>query len=655
MQYNIFCAVTIVLFLNAESKVAEKDYALMPPLFYTDDFDRCLMLGEKALFCTVTVQLGPVRNNYSKVWTIIEDVISYKTNFRHDRLRHSICVPSHCTQMGENVFSYINDTEYLQLGISECYKQKYAHLGLIGDVIEMRCENDKSPYEVDVYDIVVGLCLIGLLALLIFASFYEGLARYKSKEEYNSVINSTRGRIIACFSLLKNWDRLKTRNTGLDAQALKAINGIRFYTILLVIIAHACMIAFTTYSLNPQFVETMTDDPLNMIFLNGNYSMQTFLLISGLLLSYHFFLSFEKMKKLKFSYIFLALINRYIRLTSCLVVIIAISATWLRHVNRGPLWDKTVGDEFRNCRKNWWTNLLYINNYYDVQHMCLLHSWYLAADTQLFVLSLIILTLIWNWKKYTMTIFGICFVIGFLIPTVTTYIYDYDILIREYPEPLYKVLLDVPEWTKLLIPGHMNIGGYTIGLIAGYIVYKYRERTISFKKRFIVLWWILVWGLPLSVIFLGVPMYRDNYVPTRLGASLYQGLARNVFAIGICLGILGINKNIGWFLRDAVLWQPLQILGRLTYCVFLVHVALIRIKFGQARVLSYMTSYSFFTQVASDLVLSFISGLILCLAVEMPTSALQKLMMPQFRKTREDDLTKNIVADNVKQNEITQV
>ncbi|KAF5307204.1 hypothetical protein FQR65_LT00720 [Abscondita terminalis] len=440
------------------------------------------------------------------------------------------------------------------------------------------------------------------------------------------------GRIITCFAIAKNWERLKTVPDNEDVASLYGINGIRFYTIFLVVAVHSCMVSFTTYSTNPEFVETMTGDPLNMIFVNGYYCIQTFFLLSGMVLSYFFFKTLQKQKTFKISYIFYAFLIRYVRLTTSVIVVVAFSASWLRHLNRGPLWDKTVGTEFRNCRRNWWANLLYINNYYDIPHMCLLQSWYLAADSQLFFLSLIILIIVSKFKKFLVHILSLCMVIGVIIPGIITYVNSYDIVIRQYPETLYELYANAIEWHAVYVSAHTNIGSYVMGLIAGYIIFKYRGKSIVLQKRYIILWWILVWVLPLSIIFLGIPIYRDSFEYSRLGAAVYVALSKNVFVFGICVGILGITKGIGWLLRDAVLWSPLQILGRLTYCLYLVHPTFIRIKAGRNRVKTYMTPFTFLMDTVENLLLSYALALVLCLFVEMPTSALQKLMMSKGKQ-----------------------
>ncbi|KAB0804319.1 hypothetical protein PPYR_01289 [Photinus pyralis] len=637
--------IRIVLFLSAlvfcecVEQVTDEEYALMPDLFHLDDFDRCLMLGKNALYCTVKLQIAPIRNSTNlRIWKIIQKTISNVKNYRHDWLRHGICIPLSCPKMASNISNYINNERSLREGIVECYSSKLQELGLTSSVMEMHCETEKPFYGIDNYDIAVAICFIVLIIIVLSSSFYEGLARYKSQAYYNKITSTTHGRIIACFSIPKNWERLKAESKDPNVQQLKFINGIRVYTMLLVVITHASMVGFITFAANPKFPETMTLDPINMLFVNGNYSMQMFMLISSGLLTYSFFLVFEKQPKFKLGYILYAFIHRYIRLTVPLIAVLAFNATWLQHITRGPLWDKVVGVEYRNCRKNWWVNLLYINNYYDVKNMCMLQTWYIAADTQLFIVTLTVLAIVWKYKKLAPFLFGSLLVIGMVSPGVASYVNEFDILQRNYPEGLYTILLDIPEWLYMTIPGHTNVSGCAIGLIVGYIFYKYKNKKLFTTKYHHVLWWITVWTLPLSVIFVGIPLYDDSYVPTRLGAAVYASFARTSYAFAMGVACIGFTKNVGWLLRDAIMIPPLQFLGRLTYCIYLVHVVVVRIRSGQTRTKTYMTVFNFLSQSCGDLMFGYVVGLLLCLFVEMPTSALQKLMMPKLK----DETPKNV-------------
>jgi hypothetical protein len=65
-------AIFLISKLSA-AEVSEKEYALMPPLFHLDNYDSCMLHGDEALYCMVTIQLFPINpNNTSKIWKIIE-------------------------------------------------------------------------------------------------------------------------------------------------------------------------------------------------------------------------------------------------------------------------------------------------------------------------------------------------------------------------------------------------------------------------------------------------------------------------------------------------------------------------------------------------------------------------------------------------------
>ncbi|KAF5301329.1 hypothetical protein FQA39_LY10727 [Lamprigera yunnana] len=632
-RFQLAFFVLTVAFAEEIVNVSDEEYNAMPTLFYMDDYDVCMSLKEKALYCSVTVQLSPSSSTNVTIWNIIHKVSSNPRNYRHDRLRHKICVATTCPTILKNYSSLRTNYDLLRDEISECYNSKYNHLHLTGVVTQMYCETDKTGRPIDNWDIAVAAFLVGSVAFLIFATFYEGLARYKSVEEYNAITSTTFGSIVSCFSIVKNWKRLGGKITNLEVKPLKCMNTIKFYNIIAVVLSHSIILTFTIPLVNPRFLETASEKPFFMFVMNGTVIIQTYFLIAGWLLSYNFLLLMERQQKVKLLYVVFAFINRYIRLTPCLALVIAFNTTWMHHLGNGPLWHDVVESEYQNCRKNWWVNLLYINNYYDFEHICMLQTWYLGADTQLFILSLLIMTLIWKFKQFCKPILGISLVIGFVVPGLINYIYDYDIIVRYYPEPLTRLMWPSDEFRFMYVPGHTNIGGCIIGMIFGYIYYKHKNHFFFNKKSTIVLWWIVILGIPLTVIFIAYPFYQsDEY--SRTGAAIYNSLSRNMFAFAFALAIFGATQKIGWFLRSCVVWPPLQILGRLSYCIYLIHFPLVRIRIGLGRTPAYITVYYLILTTIVDFTIACIFGLLLCLFVEMPTSALQKMMMPQMKNKR---------------------
>lgn len=266
--------------------------------------------------------------------------------------------------------------------------------------------------------------------------------------------------------------------------------------------------------------------------------------------------------------------------------------------------------------------------------MCLQHSWYLAADTQLFLYSLLLLAIIWKRRRIASTIFAASLIMGVLVPGILTYVHDFPIVLRAYPENLQTRLLNLPEWSYLIVPGHTSIGGYTIGLIGGYLFYKNRNRKLFAKTYQHILWLVIVFAFPLTVIYLGLPLHNDNYTPSSLETVAYVSLSRNVYAFGMCLWIYGHTQNLGWMVKDIVMIPYLRFLGKFTYGVYLVHMTIIAIRSGHTRSTIYMSEPEMIHRAIGDLVISIIFGVVLCLFVEMPTSALQKLIMSKEQKSK---------------------
>ncbi|XP_053380228.1 nose resistant to fluoxetine protein 6-like [Mercenaria mercenaria] len=97
--------------------------------------------------------------------------------------------------------------------------------------------------------------------------------------------------------------------------------------------------------------------------MNATVSVDTFFVLSGLLVSY---LSLREMKKrgapLKFNWL-LFYFHRYWRLTPPYMLLLMLYVPTMRYWGDGPFWPQK-GVDVDECKDTWWTNLLYINNVY---------------------------------------------------------------------------------------------------------------------------------------------------------------------------------------------------------------------------------------------------------------------------------------------------
>ena len=72
------------------------------------------------------------------------------------------------------------------------------------------------------------------------------------------------------------------------------------------------------------------------------------------------------------------------------------------HLGREPLFFESTGPDcsiVKSCESYWWTNLLYINNFYPIKFddQCMGWAWYLANNMQFFVISPLFLILLYTW------------------------------------------------------------------------------------------------------------------------------------------------------------------------------------------------------------------------------------------------------------------
>jgi hypothetical protein len=140
------------------------------------------------------------------------------------------------------------------------------------------------------------------------------------------------------------------------------------------------------------------------------------------------------------------------RLTPVLMFVILFIVQLEPFVDKGPLWQRHL--DLQNCDDNWWTNLLYINNFYPTNvaadsvglvfilvlknlprittvafllvravvrcenglpyhtctyFQCLPWTWYIAADMQMFLLSPFVIYLFYRWvhKAYCIIFYSI--------------------------------------------------------------------------------------------------------------------------------------------------------------------------------------------------------------------------------------------------------
>lgn len=127
-------------------------------------------------------------------------------------------------------------------------------------------------------------------------------------------------------------------------------------------------------TLDPDILETNSRSTLYRIFSGATFTNQIYLAIAGFLLTLAPAKQIKLGKVLTLSDFWDALQKRYLRLTPLHAFVILLEATWVSKIYNGAIWQQLAGVEKASCRANWWTNMLYINNFVGSEEPCVLPS-----------------------------------------------------------------------------------------------------------------------------------------------------------------------------------------------------------------------------------------------------------------------------------------
>ncbi|KOB68696.1 Uncharacterized protein OBRU01_18114 [Operophtera brumata] len=579
----------------------DEEYRLMPPMLRLDPYESC-MRHPGAVYCTASMTF--VSDEPSPLLTLMQEYSEHRsTHFNHTHVLYGTCMTTTCP-------TFYNTAVDLRLNLEACrnktlYEEYKLRVQVEDDVSCVGGKHDVN--QIGPAQIVMAAILIALVMLNVIGSLYDVFCKEKS---------GPASRLFFCFSVLQNWSRLVAVPGGQDPRKkrFKGFYGIRAILMTLVISAHSLLPSLLLNE-NTKFFEELYDQTWIHIFLNGTLIMQIFLQLSAFLLAY----------------------NIQIDPSLC-------SGT--RSVCN--LAANLVTIEAKDCQKDWWKHLLYINNYFD-------HS-YLAADTQLFALGVIVIVLC-KTPRSRKVVLSILFLFGLVVPGLHTYFQDLDGSLIVSPTTAVDLFVNDPTFNNVYKRGHTNISCYMLGLACGYLVYYLQETNfdVSKYKRWRPVYWAL---LPFN--FCLILLCKLNYAEGPRMDVLYRVaiacLIKPIFGLATIIIILGIIFKMENFYRGIFEWRGLSSLGRLSYSAYLLHLAFIRTTAGIRTTTITGTYISMFEIVLFNLVATYTAAFIFYITIETPLGELAKAILePKKPEQKTEDIVEKSDCQNVAKHSVPRV
>ncbi|XP_011634641.1 nose resistant to fluoxetine protein 6 [Pogonomyrmex barbatus] len=429
-------------------------------------------------------------------------------------------------------------------------------------------------------------------------------------------------KVLMCFSVYTNTKILF--NTELNEEMIPVIHGLRFLSMLWIIIAHTVLYTmdyFDNKVWNLRFAEGI---PIQVIS-NATVSVDTYFFLSGFLLAYVFLkakttdkgrgksVNYAKMLK----EFFVCAIRRFIRLTPPYMMTIGIlqlNWTWYDKTSQFYMEEKS----HETCAKYWWRNLLYINNLFGHDTMCMNWSWYLAADMQFFMIGTALLILSTVYFYAAVAILGTLLISSIILSGYISYIYEYVPTLDEQ----YR-LLDV-----LYYPPWLRIGPYIIGMITGYILVKLNKK-VALKKNMAIFCWCLGSACNIFVLF---GLYKRQI--SILSTAIYVALSRTVWAIGIAWIVIVCYTKYGGIVKELLtckIWIPLS---RLTYCAYLLNPFIIHSIRLHNETSAHLEFLSMSAMIMGHFGISYFCAYALYLMAESPYILLMRTLIQSYSRKK---------------------
>nr|KAI8730046.1 nose resistant to fluoxetine protein 6-like; partial [Biomphalaria glabrata] len=425
------------------------------------------------------------------------------------------------------------------------------------------------------------------------------------------------GQILLSFSVFRNGSKIL--DTSQTSDSLTVIHGIRFLSISWVVLGHLHQNALlNTLNISEKALAVMKEGQYDVI-TNAFFSVDSFLTISGFLVAYITTKMYKQNPKFNWGLFY---IHRFWRLTPTYMLTLLVILGLLRFMGSGALWP-TVALDQHSCEANWWTNLLYVNNFFKVDKPCLLHSWYLAVDSQFYILSpLILLPFFWKFRA-GMLVCGIVLFASWLTTGVLSTYYRWaSSLVR----------LDINSFDKMdhyfffnYISPYCRIGPYIIGLMSGHLL-AVRQGQVRMNKITVWIGWVVSIACGLAVVY-GIhgDISAENKSSVAVSA-LYNALAKSAWGACVSWVIIACSSGYGGPVTVLLSWSPFIVLSRLTFMTYLIHPYVIYIFFNSQETL-YASSYIMdIISYLGILWLTNMSSFVLMLALESPVIALEKVI-----------------------------
>ncbi|XP_066245048.1 nose resistant to fluoxetine protein 6-like [Euwallacea similis] len=473
---------------------------------------------------------------------------------------------------------------------------------------DFSCSTKKTDREIDTGAIVALVIFISLFAVTILSTAYDVYLYYTEQKSPSPLFTA--------FSMFSNGKKLLQSSDYTKAgDQILCFHGMKFISMWWIISGHGFISWFLAPVMDTDYRANWQTQRYAQYIASAHISVDTFFYISGFLMAYLYFKQ-ELSKKSVVQQVIavpMMIVHRYLRLTPANAMCFVGAVYLFKYLQNGPFFSYGVHTGLIDpCKKYWWTYFLYIQNYYNFHYdesLCIPTTWYLSADMQLFLITpLILIPISIIYKRSfmrTMLVLLMVNIVSLVIPIWTKLEWrNYDPTFKEYDF-------------------HSKLISYFIGVMMGIYMRHQKSKRFIIPNMVNLSLWFLALGTMLAVIFYRQDaQIKNEYV----GISLCYSFTRPMWCCALAwitfACVKGYGGPVNWFLSSPFM----QVGGKLTYCLYIVHGMVIAHFSLGVRNRLYFSDWHSFYQNCGYFIVSMLVATFWSLSYEAPMIILEKII-----------------------------
>jgi len=442
------------------------------------------------------------------------------------------------------------------------------------------------------------------------------------KERYSKMVKD----FLLCFSWYKNVPTIFS-TVREDNDPITCISGIGVLAMLWHILSRAYILSYSTDVVeNKLYVaNTVNKRFLMQPLVNGHSTIDTLLLLSGLSFTYS---TLNKMKQQngKWSLIHVY-IHQFFRIMPLYYFFVIFYYKIFIHVARGTNW---YFRDLHQCSDYFWTNLLYINNFYptEIQDKCYTNTWYIAIEMQLFVLTPVLVFLLYRyWQSGLATIFSVlCISLSVIGAIAAANDYNANQLQNEMRGGGDIEVSNV--YHDIYYKPYCRVNAYLIGILLGFVLYKKWEIPGNLLIRLSVSFGMMCAAIAigLAVVF-GLYGTWHGHTLSDFGNVVYLMLSGTAWSVAIALIIYVCHSGFGFVINTFLSWSLFVPLHRLSIGVYLIQVMVMLFSYGTLQARFIYTTYTLLVHYSAVVLLTYPIAMLFATFVEYPFLNLKQLIL----------------------------